>query len=318
MYHSLKSLIHIMAALALAGACSSVYAAVAGHVQFVYGAAQLTTEAGKTRVIEKGDAVYEGDTLTTAPTASAQVRMEDGGFIAVRPDSKLKFDTFKFDGHQDGSERSFFSLFKGGLRAITGLIGKINKADYHISTPSGTIGIRGTDHETVVVVPGSPLALLAPVGTYNKVNLGETTLTTNKGTISILPNQMGFVGGIDQMPKLQPINLKIFSIAPDPALQAKNGGGVQPIRSHAVEDNFLQGASPIQGDIFPSITSVTQDVVYGSAANANFILQPVTATLLQPNGTIISTTTTTTTTSVISPTTGQTVIQVVPKILSLF
>ena len=214
-----KALLYLMAALALASTCGSVYAAVAGHVQFVYGAVQLTTEAGKTHPIQKGDAVNEGDTLTTALAASAQIRMQDGGFIAVRPDTRLKFDSFKFNGKQDGSEQSFFSLFKGGFRAITGLIGKINKSNYRITTPSATLGIRGTDHETFVVAPGSPMALLAPVGTYNKVNLGETSMTTEKGTLLVLPNQMGFVGGADQMPRLQPINLSIFTATTQPGLQ---------------------------------------------------------------------------------------------------
>ena len=276
-----KALLYLMAALALASTCGSVYAAVAGHVQFVYGAVQLTTEAGKTHPIQKGDAVNEGDTLTTAPAASAQIRMQDGGFIAVRPDTRLKFDSFKFNGKQDGSEQSFFSLFKGGFRAITGLIGKINKSNYRITTPSATLGIRGTDHETFVVAPGSPMALLAPVGTYNKVNLGETTLTTGKGTISILPNQMGFAGAANQMPQLQPLNLDIFTVAAAPTPQAKGEMKDEGIRVSAVVDNVLQRQGTVLGSILPTNTNVFQGqgTVLGSMADTNFILQPITATV---------------------------------------
>lgn len=291
-------LLHLVAALALAFACGSVYAAVAGHVQFVYGAVQLTTGAGKTHAIQKGDAVSEGDTLTTAPAASAQISMEDGGFIAVRPDTSLKFDSFRFAGKQDGNEQSFFSLFKGGFRAITGLIGKINKANYRITTPSATLGIRGTDHEILVVAPGSAMALLALVGTYDKVNLGETTLTTGKGTLPILPNQMGYAGGTDQMPQLQPLNLKLFSVAPAP--QAKGGVKDQGIRDTAVVDNILQKQSPLPGGALSLNTGVMQGqgLVVGSMSNTNFILQPVTATVtatttgLSVNGSPITTTTT--------------------------
>ena len=293
-----NTLLHLVAALALAFACGSVYAAVAGHVQFVYGAVQLTTGAGKKHAIQKGDAVSEGDTLTTAATASAQISMEDGGFIAVRPDTSLKFDSFRFAGKQDGNEQSFFSLFKGGFRAITGLIGKINKANYRITTPSATLGIRGTDHEILVVAPGSAMALLALVGTYDKVNLGETTLTTGKGTLSILPNQMGYAGGADQMPQLQPLNLKLFSVAPAP--QAKGGVKDQGIRDTAVVDNILQGQGPLPGGALSLNTGVMQGqgLVVGSMANTNFILQPVTATVtatttgLSVNGSPITTTTT--------------------------
>jgi hypothetical protein len=167
-----------------------------------------------THEIKKGEAVNEGDTLLSSPSAYAQIRMEDGGMVAMRPDTRLKIDRFTFDGHQDGTERSFFSLFKGGFRAITGQIGKKNKANYRITTPATTIGIRGTDHETFVVTPGSSMAATTPAGTYNKVNLGGTSMTTEKGTLFVLPNQMGFVGAADEMPHLQPINLKIFTATP--------------------------------------------------------------------------------------------------------
>ena len=277
-----NALLHLAAALALALASASVYAAVAGHVQFVHGTVQLTTGAGKIHAIQKGDAVSEGDTLTTAPAASAQISMEDGGFIAVRPDTSLKFDSFRFAGKQDGNEQSFFSLFKGGFRAITGLIGRINKEKYRISTPFATLGIRGTDHEILVVAPGSAMALLALVGTYDKVNLCETTLTTGKGTLSIFPNQMGYAGGADQMPQLQPLNLKLFSVAPAP--QAKGGVKDQGIRDTAVVDNILQRQGPLPGGALSLNTGVMQGqgLVVGSMANTNFILQPISATVAVP------------------------------------
>ena len=267
-----KALLYLTAMLVLASACGNVYAAVAGQVQFVYGAVQLTTEAGKSHPIQKGDAVNEGDTLTTAPAASAQIKMQDGGFIAVRPDTRLKFDSFKFNGKQDGSEQSFFSLFKGGFRAVTGLIGKINKPNYRITTPAATLGIRGTDHETFVVAPGSPMAAVASAGTYNKVNLGETSMTTGKGTISILPNQMGFAGAADQMPQLQPLNLDIFTVAAAPAAQARGDKKEEGMRVSAVVDNVVQ----------------EQDVALGSTlpAGTNFILSPITATVTTTTTTI--------------------------------
>jgi hypothetical protein len=217
-----KVLFSLVAMLVLLSNSGSVYAAIAGRVQFVHGTVQLTSATGVTHAIKKGEAVNEGDTLVSALGAYTQIRMEDGGMVAMRPDTKLKIDRFTFNGQQDGTERSFFSVFKGGFRAITGTIGKKNKVNYRITTPATTIGIRGTDHETFVVTPDSSLAATTPVGTYNKVNLGETSMTTEKGVVFVLPNQMGFVGAPDQMPQLQPINLNIFTVAAQPAPQ---GGG---------------------------------------------------------------------------------------------
>lgn len=215
-YITVLSEILLAASLFLSG--QNALAGVAGHTQFVNGSVLLTNAAGETRPMRKGHAVHESDTVVTAKGGSAQIKMLDGGQIAVRPDSQLKIDKYVFSGKEDGNERSFFTLIKGGFRAITGLIGHTNKENYRIAANGSTIGIRGTDHETMLVVPGSELAVIAPVGLYNKVNSGETVMTTNKGTINILPNQMGFAAAADQMPQLQPVNLDIFAVTPAPAL----------------------------------------------------------------------------------------------------
>ncbi len=227
----------------------AAYAGIAGNVQFVSGNVLVANVAGQTHALQKGDVIHESDTVTTAKGATVQIKMRDGGFIVIRPESQLKFDSFVFSGEEDGSEKSFFSLLKGGIRAITGLIGHLHKTSYHITTNSSTIGIRGTDHETFVVLPGSELAATLPVGTYNKVNVGETTITTDKGTISVLPNQMGFAGGLDQMPLLQPINLNIFTVTPAPPPQAKGGKG--EVRDSAVVDNVIQGQDAAPGNTAP-------------------------------------------------------------------
>lgn len=229
------------------------HAGIAGHVMFVNGSVQITNSAAQTRILQKGDVVNESDTVITAKSSSAQIKMRDGGYIVIRPDSQLKFDSFIFSGEEDGSERSFFSLLKGGIRAITGLIGQRNKKSYRITTPDSTIGIRGTDHETYVVTAGSPLAAVAPLGTYNKVNRGETTLTTEKGTISVLPNQMGFASAADQMPQLQPLNLNLFTVAPHPTPQAMGDKKAVDVRDGAVVDNAIQEQDTVPGNPVPGI-----------------------------------------------------------------
>lgn len=243
--------LNVFLAACLVVLSQSAYAGIAGNVQFVHGSVQLVNSAGQAHALQKGDAVHESDTVTTAIGASAQIKMRDGGYIVIRPDSRLKFDSFIFSGEEDGTEKSFFSLLKGGIRAITGLIGQRNKKSYRITTPESTIGIRGTDHETFVVTAGSPLAAVAPPGTYNKVNRGETTITTDKGTISVLPNQMGFAGAADQVPQLQPLNLNLFTVAPSPAPQATGNKQGAVVRAAAVVDNAIQEQGAAQGNQVP-------------------------------------------------------------------
>ena len=264
--------VNLVAFLVLLLGGNAAYANTAGYVQFVNGDVQLTTSAGQTHSVQKGEAVNEGDTMISAKAASAQIKMQDGGFVALRPDTQLKFDNFKFSGKEDGSEQSFFSLFKGGFRAVTGLIGRINKPNYRIITPTATIGIRGTDHETFVVVPGSELAAVAPSGAYNRVNIGETSMTTEKGTIFVLPNQMGFAGAADQMPKLQPINTNIFTGAAELMPQAKGDkkeGKEEGVRESAVVDNTAK-----EKVVVPALTTATPE----NMVTTSVIQLPITTT----------------------------------------
>ena len=68
--------VSLVASLLLLGG-NAAYANVAGYVQFVNGVVQLTDPAGQTRSVQKGDAVNEGDTLTSARNASAQIKMQE-------------------------------------------------------------------------------------------------------------------------------------------------------------------------------------------------------------------------------------------------
>jgi hypothetical protein len=212
----------------------AAHAAVAGQVQFTNGKVQITSTAGVTKPLQKGDTVNEGDAVITALASSAQIKMKDGGFVAVRSDTRLKFDKFVFNGKQDGSELSYFSLIKGGFRAVTGLIGQTHKQNYKITTTTATIGIRGTDHETFVVPEGNALA---PAGAYSKVNVGETTMTTNRGTVNVLPNQMGYSSGMNEAPKLAPINTSIFTVSAAPTKTIKENKEDKSSKQAAKDDS---------------------------------------------------------------------------------
>lgn len=151
----------------------SAWAAVAGQFQFVTGDVSIVGTDGAKRQAIKGGEINEQESIISGKTGSAQLRMIDSGIIAVRPETTLRIDEYKFTGKEDGKERGFFSLLKGGFRSITGLIGKMNKDNYSIRTPAATIGIRGTDHETIHLAAALPNL---PEGTYNKVNTGGTVI----------------------------------------------------------------------------------------------------------------------------------------------
>jgi len=111
--------------------------------------------AGKVRALKRRSAVYEGDTVFTGDFA-VQIRLTDGSLTSLRPQTEFKIESYHWEGQADGKERGFFSLIKGGLRTITGLIGKKNKKNYQMKTPVATIGIRGTDYGLRLCNGGCP------------------------------------------------------------------------------------------------------------------------------------------------------------------
>ncbi len=142
---------------------------------------------------EKGDEVEEGDTVLSKENGYAQLIMKDEGFIAIRPDTKLRIDTFQYDGSEDGTERSVLFLIKGGFRALTGVIGRTNKDNYKIKTPVAVIGIRGTDHEPMFIPePSEGEIPAAEPGVYDKVNVGQAYIQNEVGEVMISANEVGF------------------------------------------------------------------------------------------------------------------------------
>lgn len=181
-----------MALLAAAMGAANARAA-AGFIQFVSGDARVALVSGGERAAQKGVELNEGDTVITGRGASMQLRMADEGLIAVRPDTQLKIETYRYSGREDGKERGVLSLLRGGFRTLTGFIGRNNKQNYLVRAPNATIGIRGTDHEIVhIPVPAPGETALGVPGTYNKVNVGETFMETPAGRIDLGANQVGF------------------------------------------------------------------------------------------------------------------------------
>ncbi len=133
---------------------SGMLQAAVGHFLFISGSVKVISKTGQSRAAMRGGEVDVGDTISTGQASTAQIKMVDGGFLAVRPQSELRVDSYSFHGNK--SDNSTVSLVKGGFRAITGMIGKNNPQNDIAKTPTATIGIRGTDYEAVYVT--SPAA----------------------------------------------------------------------------------------------------------------------------------------------------------------
>jgi len=132
----------VLAAMLSATFPVGVYAA-AGKVQFASGGATVQNADGILTALSKGMDINQGDTILTG-AGRAQVKFTDGGYMSFQPNTQFKVEEYNYNGTQDGTEKGFFKLVEGGLRAITGLVGRNNRPAYRMSTPVATIGIRGS------------------------------------------------------------------------------------------------------------------------------------------------------------------------------
>ena len=159
---------------------------IAGRVQFVVGEVSAADRDGAARALGKRDAIFEGDTVTTGASASAQIMMIDGARIAVRPNSAFMVNEYRAPSADDVGA-SILTLLKGGFRTLSGLIGE-KPARYRINTQCCSIGLRGTDHAVFHIPEGEENAYGGgEAGTYNKVYKGATFLESAGVTLDITP-----------------------------------------------------------------------------------------------------------------------------------
>ncbi|MGH8808240.1 MAG: FecR family protein, partial [Noviherbaspirillum sp.] len=139
--------------MAVSSACA-LAAEPAGSVSFVIGDASVLGDDGKSRVVSRGDSIGAGEILQTGATGHIHLRMVDGAFVSIRPQSRLRIEDYKYDAANPANNRIKFVLEKGVARSITGRAGEASKENYRLNTPLAAIGIRGTDfvvHATVDV-----------------------------------------------------------------------------------------------------------------------------------------------------------------------
>ncbi|MDD5329821.1 MAG: FecR family protein [Sulfuricella sp.] len=197
-----KNFASLLAALGLVSIAGTAWADAAGRVLVAVGDVSAI-RAGKTIALKLGSEVESGDTLHTGATSNAQIRLTDGSIIALRPLSEFRLDEYRFSGKNDGSEKGFFSLLKGGFRTVTGLIGKASRDNYRVTASAATIGIRGTNYKLVLCrkdctnADGSE----ARDGLYGGVADGKIAVANETGDKDFGNDEFFFVASLQTPPE---------------------------------------------------------------------------------------------------------------------
>ncbi len=102
---------------------------------------------GSVRSLRRQADIYSDDLLRTSDRGRLQIRFSDGSRLSLKPATEFRIAEYRFEKDKPEEGRAFYKLLKGGMRTISGQIGKVDRDDYRLETVVATIGIRGTDYE---------------------------------------------------------------------------------------------------------------------------------------------------------------------------
>src|SRR5690606_37304570 len=117
----------------------------AGEIEYARGAATAQYGQQPPRLIGEGQGFNTGDVLSTSSKSFAVIKLNDGSRLTLRPGTQ--FIVEDINAVQNRNANAVLRLFKGGVRAVTGFIGKSNRNGYKLHTPVATLGIRGTEFD---------------------------------------------------------------------------------------------------------------------------------------------------------------------------
>lgn len=230
---SMRNMTSVLAALALAAGLSVSGATHAagpvGQVTHLSGMLSAKRTDGSSRVISVKSEVREGDTLTTEKDTYARIKFSDGGEVVMRPGTELQITAFVYVQTEPKSDNVVMSMLKGGVRAVTGLVGKRNQDAVKFETITATVGIRGThfgmlfcqnDCGGVPTATGKP----PPNGMHVDVADGAIVVKNGAGQQVVSSGQFGYVQNANTPPAVVPPAQGIIVSMPLGISQNKSDG----------------------------------------------------------------------------------------------
>ena len=157
---------------------STTSASEIGGISELRGTGEITrVDSSETLTAELNSDIFSYDDVRTGNGRMA-IQFVDDSILKLTEHSKVVIDKFIFDPDPSKSQMAF-NMASGTARFITGKLGMINKENISITTPTATIGIRGTDFTTTVDELGRSLVILLP--DQDGTSSGEITVTTASG-----------------------------------------------------------------------------------------------------------------------------------------
>ena len=129
------------AAFGVAGVARAAGASEIGGVEDIVNYAWSTIAPEPRDEMELEDDIYMNEIVETGEESALIVKFSDGSKLTLGENAKIVIDKYVFDPASSTGEQAV-TLTKGAFRFVSGAL---PKASVKISTPTVTIGIRGTE-----------------------------------------------------------------------------------------------------------------------------------------------------------------------------
>ncbi len=174
----------------------------AGRIESVLGPVRIVDAQQNGRPAVAGARLEVREMLHTGASAEVVIVTDDQGLVHVRPDSRYIIEAYRANGSAD--DAFVARLLSGGVRTISGRIGRSAPHGVQLSTATATIGIRGTDHE-VQIVDAAP-----EPGSHARVIDGAVSLGNEAGAIELNAGEHAVAAALGRLPEKR--------IASDPSM----------------------------------------------------------------------------------------------------
>ena len=182
-----------------------------GNVTQQVGNTIIERQAGEKLTSEKGSTIVSYDTVRTGQGKTA-IEFLDETRVDVTQNSKLVIDEFVYDPNTSKGKLALKASF-GTIRYASGQIAKNSRQDIKITTPTATIGVRGTDFTMTVDETGSSTIILLPscsaVGTKRVCVVGEISVESDAGQVIL---NKAFQATVVDVPETSPLDPIIIDI----------------------------------------------------------------------------------------------------------
>lgn len=137
-----SAVVSALALLVCAGPAVAQDKVPVGYVKNVKGTATVTTD-GQVVQAQPGTPLHQGSALKTDAQSSMGVMFKDNTMMSFGPNTVLTVDEYLYEP-REGQLKLGARMGKGTLNYVSGVIAKLQPEAVTIKTPTGLIGVRGT------------------------------------------------------------------------------------------------------------------------------------------------------------------------------